>query len=124
MYLEFITSGETVSFDTSRIISVGGEGIILDSGNYDTKKNSGYALYDQNKAKMNGIPSCTKYTLDKNSCNYAFYHFNPAIVDENRIPPEYFSTQFKSEAIISNIEIYFCKLNNDVIIGTGNYCFY
>ena len=32
--MKFINDGETVELDTSKIISVGGEGIILESGNY------------------------------------------------------------------------------------------
>jgi hypothetical protein len=116
--LKFINDGETVELDTSKIISVGGEGIILESGNY--KYNKHRYVFDQNKPKFNGKPICTKYTLNSKSCDILF-HFAPKVVKDERMPPEYISSKMNSDFIIRNLEIYFCKTKTDIFIGTGKY---
>ena len=111
--------------DTSRIIALGGEGIILDSGNYKYSLKKGDRGFDENNEKMNGRPICTKYTLKTKSCDIN-YHFNPKKVDDEKMPPEYVSSKINSDFIIKNLEIYFCKIQNTILIGTGNfqiYCF-
>jgi hypothetical protein len=119
LYLKFLKDGESISFDTSRIIGIGGEGIVLYSGDYKYDPKEDRTGYSPDKAKMKGKPSCTKYTFAKKFTNYSFHYFNPEIVSKERRPPESTSANFKSTSIISNLETYFCKLNNDILIGTG-----
>jgi hypothetical protein len=77
--------------------------------------------FDQNKADMNGKPICTKYTLDTKSCNYVSSYFNVQIGKNQQMPPEKVSSKLNSDFIVKNLEIYFCKVNNNVIIATGKF---
>ena len=92
----------------------------MDSGIYvyDLKKGDGH--FDEDIEKMNGKPICTKYTIKPKSCNHTFYHINPKVVKDERMPPEFVSSKTNSKYIIENLEIYFCKIQDDIMIGTGN----
>ena len=118
--MKFLTDGERVELDTSKIISIGGEGIILVSGNYKYDLKKGDDGFDENKEKMNGTPICTKYTLNTRSSDI-IYHFDPELVTDERMPPEYFSSKINSDCIIKNVEIYFCKTQHKILIGTGDF---
>ena len=118
--MKFITEGETVKLDTSQIIAVGGEGIILDSGNYKYNLENGDDGFDENNEKMIGKPTCTKYTLKTKSCDIN-YHFDPEKVADERKPPEYASSKINSVFIIKNLEIYICKEEKNIFIGTGKF---
>ena len=104
--------------DTSKIIAVGGEGIILDSGNYKYDLDKDDPDFDKHNQQMNGKPTCTKYTLNLKSSDI-LYNFGPERVDDGKMPPEYVSTKINSDFIIRNLEIYICKPRKDIFIGTG-----
>ena len=69
---------------------------------------------------MIGKPTCTKYTLKTKSCDI-IYHFKPQIVAKERKPPEYASSKINSVFIIKNLEIYICKEQKNIFIGTGKF---